>query len=155
MRRSGTLLLCTAFAVVGVMVIHWPNRDMPITLPNNFVLSGDDLFTADQESTLATDIEFVCFDDRFVEVHSKVKGQGGLFDARTQTRVLPESHPEIFQPGGLKYGRRACNGYYTAVLGPRLLSGGPAPFLPSCTSVNRENPTLRDQSWLNRPCANR
>ena len=154
MRPRGFLLLCAAFAVVGVLGILWSNRDMPVTLPNGFVLKGRNLLSADFRSVLAADIEFVCFDDRFLVVISKTRGQSGLFDAETRNKIPWESHPEIYQPGGLKYGQ-ACNGYYTAMVGPGLLGGGPAPFLPSCSSINHKNPTLRDQSWLDRPCAER
>lgn len=155
MRGTRILLICTALLVLGVIFVRWSNRERPVTLPNGFVLYDDTLFTPDGMTTLAGDIEFVCFDDRFLVVISKTRGQSGLFDAQTRSEVSKEAHPEIFQPGGLKYGRQACNGYYTAMIGPGLLRGDPSPFQPYCDYVNHDNHALKDKAWLNRPCDER
>lgn len=147
--------LLIGLALLGILVVALPERERWVTLPNGFVLKGSHLLSADFRSILASDIEGVCFDDRFLIVISKRRGQSGLFDAKTRNKVSEEAYPEIFQPDGLKYGRGGCNGYYTAMIGPGLLSGGPAPFLPRCASINRENRALKDKAWLNRPCADR
>lgn len=151
MKPSARLLICLALG--SALVMAFPARERWITLPNGFVLKGNSLLSSDFRSVLASDIEFVCFDDRFLEVISEMRGQSGLFDAETQNRVSRELHPEIFQPSGLKFGRRSCNGYYTWMLGPELLvAGNRPPFLPGCESVNRENTALKDKAWLERPC---
>lgn len=155
-------LVTVAFFVLAYALAYARNNPhMQVTLPNGFILSEirplfgerhDDLLTADGKRTLSTDIEFVCFDDRFVYVSPRTRGQGGLFDGNVQARVSPENHPEIWLRGGLKYGRKACNGYYTAVLGAGLLYGKDPPFQPSCRHVNRTNKALKDLTWFDRPC---
>lgn len=140
-------------AVVGLAAAFWWRQDQRTVLPNGLVLRNDDLLTTDERKVLATDIEFVCFDDRFTIAGSRTLGQSGLFDAVVDEKVLVQDHPEIFQPDGLKYGKNTCNGYYTWMIGPRLLvSGNRPPFLPPCESVNRENMALKDKAWLNHPC---
>ena len=144
--------LLVALAGFASVFLWW---QVPTTvLPSGLVLRGDDLFAKEGATLLATDIEFLCFDDRYVIVGTRRGGPGGIFDKDGNAQMSLESRPEIFMPGGLKFGRRACNGYYTSMVGPRLLvAGNRPPFLPNCTSVNRENAALKDQSWLNRPCA--
>lgn len=159
-----------SLVTVAVLVLAYAlayarnNPHRQVTLPNGFILSEirpwfserhDDLLTADGKRTLSTDIEFVCFDDRYVDIAPRTRGQGGLFDARVQAKVLREDHPEILLFGGLKYGRKACNGYYTAVLGPGLLYGKRPPFQPDCDYVNRSNTSLKDLTWFDRPCIER
>jgi hypothetical protein len=158
------LLTLAVLVVVYAFAYARNNPDKQVTLPNGFILSGirpwfgprrEDLLTADGLETLSTDIEFVCFDDRYVFVIPMERGQGGLFDSTVQARVLAEDHPQVFTHSGLKRPGVACNGYYTAVLGPGLLYGEDPPFQPSCDSVNRANLALKDAAWMNRPCDDR
>lgn len=140
--------------LLAALATHWWRaREIPFVLPNGFLIKGSQLMTPDGRRVLVEDVEFLCFDDRFVEASSTIAGQGGLFDAKIGGEVPPEDHPEINQPGGLKYGRSVCNGYYTGLVGPGLLApGNRLPFLPRCEGVNRTNPRLKDKSWLERPC---
>lgn len=164
MMVNKVILVLTAVGIACVARYAWVNPHRQVTLPSGFILSEirpwfgerhDDLLTADGERTLSTDIEFVCFDDRFVSVAPRTRGQGGLFDAEVQAKVSPENHPEIKLRGGLKYGRKACNGYYTAILGAGLLYGGDPPFQPNCDYVNRTNKALKHLTWFDRPCIDR
>lgn len=132
-----------------------------VTLPNGFVLKRQfnftrygrhDLFAANGTDTLSKNIEFVCFDDRFVQAISKDRSQTGLFDATTQTRVSPKNHPEIYQGDGLKSTRVACNGYYTGMIGPSFLYEASRSPNPQCAWVNHENPALQNDLWMARPC---
>ncbi len=147
--------LLFAALVVGAVAIQWlrsrPNTET--VLPNGFVLRQDSLLSADRSSVLSRDIEFVCFDDRFIWVISKTHDESGLFDTQTQSRVAERDHPEIRAPGGLVPPGTGCNGYHAEMIGPGLLHGTRAPFLPSCDRVNRDNPALRDRRWFDRPCA--
>jgi hypothetical protein len=154
MKRT-TLLVAFLVAVALACAVAIRLLPSETTLPNGFVLQGRSVvLSPNGRSVLASDVEFVCFDDRFLWVITDRKGQGGLFDARSRSRVDERDHTEIFEPGGLRYGREACNGYYTSMISPGLLHGGTAwPFMPSCDSVNRENPALQDKVWLSRPCA--
>ena len=155
-------LVTVAFFVLAYALAYARNNPhMQVTLPNGFILSEirpwfsekhDDLLTADGRKTLSTDIEFVCFDDRFVQVSPRTRGQGGLFDKVVQGKVSAEDHPKIFLSDGFKRPGSACNGYYTAVLGPGLLYGKRPPFQPDCDHVNRANKALKDMTWFERPC---
>lgn len=154
--RHALLFIVVAALFSASLRIWWNLRETPVTLPNGLVLLGDRLLSSDQKATLVADVEFLCFDDRFVMATSKTRGQGGLFDGRTGARAQLEGHPEIYEPGGLKFGHGGCNGYYTALTGPGLLGDrNRPPFLPPCESVNRENSALKNKDWLNRPCAER
>ena len=155
-RKVGTFLWVTAIlAALVCCAVAFCWQCSPLTvLPNGLILRDNDLLTRDQRTVLARDIEFLCFDDQFVIVGVRTGTDNGLFDEESSASIAVEGRPEVFMPGGLKYGRRACNGYYTSMVGPQLLvAGNRPPFLPNCTSVNRENAALKDQSWLNRPCA--
>ena len=147
-----TMRIWACLLLVGSVFVALLEREKWVTLPNGFVLKGRSLLSADFRSILAADVEFTCFDDRFLIVTSKTRGQGGLFDAETRKQTSEKDHPEIYQPGGLRYGPKSCNGSYTGWVGAGLLGGDPFPFQPSCDRVNRENPNLKDKAWLDRPC---
>ena len=98
-----------------------------VTLPNGFVLKRqfdfwfddrDDMFAADGRTVLARDIEFLCFNDRFVEVTSYERGQGGLYDAKAQGRVPRGKFEEMLEQSGLSVKGKTCNGYFTACSDP-------------------------------------
>jgi hypothetical protein len=151
-----TLFVGVAIVILIGLRIWWTDQAKSVTLPNGFILSGENLVSPDRKTILATDLEFICFDDRFLSASSRQPGQSGLFDGLTGARTSSDDHPEIYQPGGLKQGGQGCNGYYTWLIGPNLLmDGNHAPFLPPCLSVNRANPALKDKAWLDRPCDNR
>lgn len=110
-----------------------------------------DLFARDGKSRLSRDVEFVCFNDRYVFVYSKEREFTGLYDAEADGggRVVSSQAMAI---SGLS-GRHGCNGYYTSWVGPGLLyDGATAPFLPRCASRNLHNEALGDRSWFDRPC---
>lgn len=158
-------LVTVAFFVLAYALAYARNNPhMQVTLPNGFILSEirpwfgekhDDLLTADGKRTLSFDIEGVCFDDRFVHVSPRTRGQGGLFDAVVQGKVSANDHPEIFWADGFQRPGSACNGYYTAQLGPGMLYGKRPPFQPDCDYVNRTNKVLKDLTWFERPCIER
>ena len=150
-------------AVLAVGTVGWLTRyNDSVTLPNGFVLrrefdfwfnDRDDMFASDGRRVLARDVEFVCFNDRFVEVTSYERGQGGLYDAKTQSRVPRGSYDEMLAESGLSVRGKTCNGYFTPMLGPGLLYDGmKAPFQPRCASRNLDNTELKDPRWFERPC---
>lgn len=131
-----------------------------VTLPSGMQLSREfdwnrfgrwDLFATNGRTRLARDVEFVCFNDRYVFVHAKNREYTGLYDAEADSRV-PVDYSRAMANSGLSVGN-GCNGYYTSWIGPGLLyEGNAAPFLPSCASRNVENESLRDRNWFDRPC---
>lgn len=159
---ANKILLAFAAVVLACVARYaWVNPHRQVTLPNGLILSEirpwfgekhDDLLTADGQTTLSFDIEGVCFDDRFVDIAPRTRGQGGLFDAVVQGKVSAKDHPEIFLGDGFQRPGSACNGYYTASLGPGLLYGKSPPFQPDCDMVNRANTALKDLTWFDRPC---
>ena len=132
-----------------------------VVLPNGMILKRsfdftrngrDDLLSSDGKSKLARDIEFVCFNDRYVWVYSFRPEYTGLYKAKTSERLSGVGYPEAMTISGLN-DRHGCNGYYTSMLGPGLLyDGNEAPFLPLCESRNLDNPGLAQRDWLERPC---
>lgn len=110
-----------------------------------------DLFATNGESRLARDVEFVCFNDRYVFVHSKNREYTGLYDAEADSRVAV-GYSQAMAISGLS-DRNGCNGYDTSWIGPGLLyDGNTAPFLARCPWRNLDNEALRDRSWFDRPC---
>lgn len=155
---------------LAVLIALWLELAVPnflrkfrdsVTLPNgmvvrrefDFTFTGrDDLFAPDGRTRLAWDIEFVCFDDRYVEVSADPGGRGGMFDALSvgswSLRGKDRKIAERALTGG-----HGCNGYYTGMLGASLLyDGNRRPFLPPCDWRNFANPALRHKEWLLRPC---
>ena len=158
-------------AALGVLVCsvlligfaRWLTRyDDSVTLPNGMIIrreldfSGterDDMFASDGRTKLARDIEFVCFNDRYVKVLGYERTSSGLYDGATQSKVPQLRYDEVYAESGLGGNRRACNGYFIGMLGPGLLYDGMRlPFLPLCAWRNMDNPTLSDRSWFERPC---
>jgi hypothetical protein len=142
---------------------RWLTRfDDSVTLPNGMILKReldllnterDDMFASDGRTRLARDIEFVCFNDRYVRVSAYDRASSGLYDGRTQSKVPYERSDDVYAESGLGGNRRACNGYFIGMLGPGLLYDGmDPPFLPYCDWRNLANPTLSDRSWFERPC---
>ena len=179
MKRFLTLIRLTskgmAYSLLALVflwaVLATPNLikyySASVTLPNGMILKRqfnftrigrDDLFAADGHTRLVRDIEFVCFDDRYVEVYAYSLEYSGVYDARTNGPVWNgdfDAYRGVRRASGL-IGGRGCNGYYTAVYGPSLLyDGNKWPFLPSCDDRNLENKSLADRSWFERPCDHR
>jgi hypothetical protein len=154
-------LICLAVFQVS-LARGWRASDRVI-LPNGLIImraSGQgaaaDLFAKDGESRLARELEFVCFNDRYVWVYSYDRKETGLFDAETQARVDGLGLIEALSVSGLGGSNQACNGYYSAMVGPGLLyDGNTSPHLPACSQRNMGNTTLQDRSWFDRPCEER
>ncbi|MGM0584741.1 MAG: hypothetical protein ACQEUZ_08820 [Pseudomonadota bacterium] len=158
----------TLFGLTGLFLLwalvagaRWAmSFQQSVILPNGMQLGREfdwnrygrwDLFTTNGRTRLARDVEFVCFNDRYVFVHSKNREYTGLYDAEADNRVTV-GYSQAMAISGLS-DRNGCNGYYTSWIGPGLLyEGNTAPFLPRCASRNLDNETLRDRSWFERPC---
>ena len=70
--------------VIGIFVLK---RPMEMVLPNGFVIRGNStVLSADRRTVLHDDVEFMCFDNRFLLVTGLSKG-GALFDNRTGAEV--------------------------------------------------------------------
>ena len=148
-------LLALLVVAVALAVTIWINLLPPETvLPNGFVIRGNDVVLWPGGKEIANDdVDFICFDDRYLWVLSK-QGWSELLDSQTLRSWHQTNGPKLIDPSGLRTSGVACNGYYTSMNGPGLLhDGGRFPFLPECKYVNHENPALKDKAWLNRPCA--
>lgn len=155
---SFALVFSTILIFLSYNLIVYFNAS--VTLPNGAVLKRqfefpnserDDMFASDGRTLLARDVEGVCFDDRYVELYSKERGQGGLYDGRAG-RWAPRQ--QTAREIGLS-SRNGCNGYFTGMLGPGLLyDAAESPHLPPCSWRNFERPGLADRSWFERPCQN-
>ena len=111
------------------------------------------LYAKDGKNLLAKNIEFICFNDNYVEVISYDQGGGSIFGAQVKLAAPNLDYYEALEISGLSGNRKACNGYYTAIIGPSFFfEGNKWPFLPSCDSRNFENLTLKDRTWFDRPC---
>jgi hypothetical protein len=154
------VLVCS---VLLIGFARWLTRyDDSVTLPNGMILKReldfssterDDMFASDGRTRLASDIEFVCFNDRYVRVSAYDRSSSGLYDGLTQDKVPDQRSHEVYAASGLGGNRRACNGYFIGMVGPGLLYDGMRPpFLPPCAWHNLDNPTLSDPSWFERPC---
>lgn len=154
-----TILACSVLLIAfGGWLMRFSDS---VALPNGMILKRefdlsrmerDDLFASDGRTALARDVEFVCFNDRYVKVYSYDRKYSGLYDGETDRRVPTNASKEAYAASGL-IGRHGCNGYYTGMVGSRLLYDGMvSPFLPPCSWRNLDNPTLTDRSWFERPC---
>jgi len=133
-----------------------------VTLPSGMQLSREfdwnrygrwDLFATNGRTRLARDVEFVCFNDRYVFVRSYERAFTGLYDAETDSR-LPVDYSDAMGVSGLDKPGGGCNGYFTGWAGPGLLlDDGRPPFVPPCALRNVDNEALRDRSWFERSCA--
>lgn len=150
-------------AVLAVATGSWLTRyNDSVMLPNGFTLKRefefwfkdrDDMYIADGRTLLARDVEFICFNDRFVQATSRELGQGGLFDAETQGRVPPGTFNEMLEESGLSAKGKTCNGHYRPMLGPSFFYDSlKAPFLPDCSDRNIDDPQLVNRQWFERPC---
>ncbi|MEJ5079305.1 MULTISPECIES: hypothetical protein [unclassified Ochrobactrum] len=129
-----------------------PNK-MVVKRVFNFTLHGQsDLFTSDGYTRLAEDMEFMCFNDRYIEVFTMDPG-GGVFDGETNLPV-PKGKRDIT---GLSKPPYSCYGYYTAWVGPDLLyERSQDPLVVSCKWRNYSNPNLKNLAWLEkRRCRSR
>jgi hypothetical protein len=132
-----------------------------VTLPNGMIIKRqvsfplkvrDDLFAANGWTRLARDIEFVCFNDRWV------KADGGIYDGLTGEVVGDAHHDPARHEAALDESRLSkpgitCNGYYTGALGASLLYDvNEWPVLPPCDWRNTANKSLRNRTWFDRPC---
>ena len=165
---AGTVARYTLLGLAGLILLwalvagaRWAmSFRESVTLPNGMQFGREfdwnrygrwDLFAENGRTLLARDVEFVCFNDRYVFVQSYDRGFTGLYDAETDSR-LPVDYSQAMAISGLGTGN-GCNGYYTSWIGPGLLyDGNTAPFLPRCASRNLDNEALRDRSWFDRPC---
>lgn len=112
-----------------------------------------DLFATDGQTRLARDIEFVCFNDRFIYVQARERVSEGLYDAEIDSRVTAD-YSEAMGISGLYKPGEGCDGYYTGWVGPGLLlDDGRDPFVPPCAWRNIDDERLRDRGWFERPCA--
>lgn len=161
---SRAFIVATMALLVAILLappfIGWASKfNDRVTLPNgmhlersfDFTQSGrHDLVSAHGHSILAKDVEFVCFDDRYAIIVAADAKNSGTFDAVLNTKLDASSIAP--DDSGLRT-RNGCNGYYTVMLGPNLLyDQARLPFLPSCSSVNLENPNLHTSSWRVRRC---
>lgn len=132
-----------------------------VILPNGMQLGREfdwnrygrwDLFTTNGRTRLAREVEFVCFNDRYVFVHSKNREYTGLYDAEADSSLAVD-YSVAMDVSGLSRPGGGCDGYYTGWVGPSLLlDDGRPPFVPSCAWRNVNNDELRDRTWFERPC---
>ena len=159
---------CFGLAVLGGCIVYIDQFTDKVTLPNGMILKRQfdwkwgerhDMFASDGRTVLARDIEFVCFNDRYVQAIAMNEGHGGLFDGRTNeviSRKDWDTYIKVYRSTGLQNRWGGCGGYYTGMVGPGLLyPGNSVPILPSCDGRNLENATLADRSWFDRPCDDR
>lgn len=133
-----------------------------VTLPSgmvldrefNWTLSGRwDLLATNGRTRLARDVDFVCFNDRYVFAQSHDRAFTGLYDAESDSKV-PVDYSDAMDVSGLSKPGAGCDGYYTGWVGPGLLlDDGRPPFVPPCAWRNVDNEALRDRAWFERPCA--
>lgn len=152
----------TLFGVCLVAVFHLVavvrHFGEVLILPNGMIAKrqfggGTALYSPDGTTRLASEIEFICFNDRYVWVESFDRNDSGLFDNISNSRVSSSSLSEVYRQSGLTGNRRACNGYITSMVDPELLfDGNQPPFLLSCDALNIGNPTLKQRAWFARPC---
>lgn len=154
---AGLGLLWTLFAAAH----NFTSAPRSVTLPNGMMFKRDfgwagarraDLLATDGRTVLARDVEFACFNDRYVHVLSYQRASSGLYDGTINGRVNVGLEAEALN--GLYSAAGECNGYYAGLFGPDLMfDGAQRPFLPPCTSRNVTNQGLRDRAWFGRACA--
>ena len=168
---TGTL---AQYALLGLAVLilfwallagaRWATRFQDsVTLPSGMQLGREfdwnrsgrwDLFATNGTTRLAREVEFICFNDRYIFVKSYNRPFTGLYDAETDSRV-PLEYSDAMNISGLNKPGGGCDGYYTGWVGPSLLLDyGRYPFVPPCAWQNFGNDALRDLAWFERPCTN-
>ncbi len=160
-----TLLGLAVLILLWVLVAsaRWAmSFQQTVILPNGMQLGREfdwnrygrwDLFTTNDRTRLAREVEFVCFNDRYVFVRSHDRAVTGLYDAETDSRV-PVDYSNPMDISGLDTPGGSCNGYFTGWVGPGLLlDDGRPPFVPPCAWRNVDNEALRNRAWFERPCA--
>lgn len=130
-----------------------PNK-MVVKRVFDFTLTGrTDLFASDGYTRLAEDMEFICFNDRYIKVFTMSPDGGGVFDGETNLPVTSEKQDIT----GLSKWPYSCYGYYTGWVGPELLfERSQEPLVVSCNWRNFSNPNLKNLAWLEkRRCSSR
>lgn len=132
-----------------------PNK-MVVKRVFDFTLHGrSDLFASDGYTRLAEDLEFMCFNDRYIKVFTKKLGGGGrgVFDGETNLPVS-KGKQDIT---GLSKRPYSCYGYYTGWVGPDLLyERSREPLVVLCNWRNFSNPNLKNLAWFEkRRCRSR
>lgn len=130
-----------------------------VTLPNGMMFRREFdwalgpsavLVATDGRTVLAREVEFACFNDRYVHVVSYLRAHSGLYDAEVDAMVPSDG----MSVSGLRAPDGGCNGYYTGWVGPELILGGAkAPYLPPCGWRNTGNSQLKNRVWFGRACA--
>lgn len=141
--------------IVWVMIVLAARLHESYVLPNgmivkrvfDYTLRGrHDLYASDGRTVLSSDIDMMCFDDRYIEVYAE-KG-GGLIDGETG-RHISAAESDARKRVGLRKGPYSCNGYYKGWLSPGLLfERNKEPFVPRCDWLNVDNPHLKNLGWL-------
>lgn len=158
-----SFLVCIILVIVNA--IFRPKLPAKLLLPNGSIITRSfyiypfwphpSLYAKDGKTLLAKNIEFICFNDHYVEVSSYDRGGGGIFGAQSELSSPNLDYAETLVLSDLGGNRKGCNGYFIGMLGPRLLfEGNDWPFLPDCDWRNFDNLALQDRSWFDRPCAN-
>lgn len=164
MRKTCRLIwkVCVAFCVaivtlliIGAMVVLVARFHESYALPNNMIIKRVfdfsfhgryDLYASDGRTVLASSVDMMCFDDRYIEVSAEMGG--GLIDGETSSHI-PYSETEARSEVMLRKGPYSCNGYYKGWLGPGLLfERNKEPFVPRCDWRNLDNPDLKNREWL-------
>ncbi|WP_323716075.1 hypothetical protein [Paracoccus aminovorans] len=166
LRKFGHHLLKLPLALfllwAALASVNWVrNAPKSVTLPNGMMFKLEyyfpgapiALFATDGRKILARKIGFVCFDDRYVSITSYKPGDAGIYDAHTNAKVRAGERNTV-EHHLMHARRKACNGYYTGLLGAVfLLDGQKYPsLLPSCKWRNLDNPALKNRAWFDRPC---
>jgi len=154
------LLLVALWVIAWTVVSSLAGRE--VTLPNGMVLRRvldatlnrrDDLFSADGRTRLARDVEFVCFDDRYVYLAAFEPGDTGLYESATDWKAAGDRIAGAAETTDLFAATGGCDGYFSAWIGPALLyDEGRVPHRPLCRSRNLQNTALRRRDWFDRPC---
>lgn len=163
-RKMISAVVSLAFVVVLLnFTLGESQADRTVVLPNGmmvmrtFDVSGQghsDLFAGNGDTRLARNLEFVCFNDRYVWASSYQRSETGLFDSVVGAKLDGMSTKEAFAVSGLGAKNHSCNGYYKVMVGPDLLfDGNTSSLLPSCDQRNLDNPTLLRRDWFRRPCS--
>lgn len=157
-----SFLVCIILVIVNA--IFRPELPAKLFLPNGSIIfrsfeirqvrAEPSLYAKDGKTLLAKNIEFICFNDHYVDVSSYDRGGGGIFGAQNELSSPKLDYLETLAISDLS-GNRGCDGYFTAMIGPTFFfEGNDWPFLPDCDSRNFDNLALQDRSWFDRPCAN-